>query len=180
MGLFNTIKIKPGFILPMPINLGELTADEICSGDFQTKDISYGMDHYTIHEDGSISEEIYSYEDGGGKIKEVKIVPKPQLINFYTSFQKEVNDYWVEYQYLFNAESEIKLVKFEVSPNAERKTREKEFWDGINKREALLNKWFMRPYRWYVTLVKFMFNKYRNLMAVLPQNWQVERFLTPL
>jgi hypothetical protein len=161
----------------MPSDLGELTVDEIYQGDFQTKDLSSGMDHYTIYGDGSIGEEVYS--DGPGAV-EVRVVRKPQLINFYTSFDKESNDYWVEYQYSFNAESEIKLVKFEVEPNAERKAREKEFWDAQNERTVLLNKWYMRPYIWYARGIRFMFRKYRWLGQKLPDAWKVERFLTPL
>lgn len=184
MGLFNSITINREFKLPLPPDLGELTVDEVYSGGFQTKDLEYGMNYYTIHPDGSISEEVYSYDNGEGvsesRIKEVKVVSKPQLINFYNYYTKENNDYWIEFRYLFGPESEITLTQFKVTPNAERKAleaaREKEWKD----RGTLLNKWYMRPYCWYAALVRFCFRKFNQAKQKLPSSWQVERFLTPL
>lgn len=180
MGLFSSITVNREFILPLPTDLGELTVDEVYSNGFQTKDLEYGMNYYTIHSDGSISEEIYSWGEDEGKIKEVKVVSKPQLINFYNHYQKDQNDYWIEFQYLFDTEPKITLVELKVTPNAERKAleaaREKEWKD----RETLLNRWYMKPYGWYATLIRFVFRKYSQVKQKLPSSWQVERFLTPL
>lgn len=180
MGLFSTITVKKDFSLPLPADLGELTVDEIYKEPFQTKDLGYGMDYYTIHPDGSITEEIYSFGEGDGQVKEIKTVGKPQLINFYNNFQKENNDYWVEFQYLYGDEPKITLVQFEVKSNTERKARENEFWTECNKRQELLDRWYMRPYNWYAASIRFVFRKYRQLAQKLPASWQVERFLTPL
>jgi hypothetical protein len=180
MGLFNSITVNREFILPLPANLGELTVDEIYSGGFQTKDLEYGMNYYTIHEDGSMTEEVYSWGDDESKIKEVRVVSKPQLINFYNHYVKENNDYWIEFQYLFDTESKITLTQFKVTPNAEKKAL-KAAWDKKWKdRETLLNKWYMKPYNWYAAMVRFVFRKYDKIKEKLPSSWQVERFLTPL
>lgn len=180
MGLFSTITVKKDFSLPLPADLGELTVDEIYQEPFQTKDLGYGMDYYTIHPDGSITEEIYSFGESGGQVKEIKTVGKPQLINFYNSFDKGNNDYWVEFQYMYGDEPKITLFEFKVTPNAERKARENEFWSEQNKRREFLAKWYMRPYVWYTRVIHFIFRKYRWLGQKLPDSWKVEQFLTPL
>ena len=182
MGLFNTVKVNREFKLPLPADLGELTLEEIYSENFQTKDLEYGMNYYTIHPDGSLTEEIYSYGEGeeGAKLKEVKPVNKPQLVTFYNSFQKDSNDYWIEFQYLYDTEPKINLIQFEIKSNAERKKIETERNEERRGREELLNKWYVQPYNWYARLIRFCFRKYRWLMQKLPDAWQIERFLTPL
>jgi hypothetical protein len=180
MGLYSEIKVSPEFKLPLPDNLGELTVEEIYQEAFQTKDLEYGMNYYTIHPDGSMTEEIYSFGEGEGRVKEVKTVGKPQLITFYNHFQRELSDYWVEFQYLYDAEPKITLAQFDVKPNAERKLREAKWEKERKDRETLLNKWYMKPYVWYARAVHYIFRKYRWLAQKLPDAWQVERFLTPL
>ena len=181
MGLYNNIRVNRDFKLPLPADLGELSVDDIYSESFQTKDLGDGMDYYTIHPDGSLTEEIYSYnETEGRKLKEEKPVQKPQIVNFYNSFERELNDYWIEFQYLYDTEPKITLFEFRVNPNRERKLREAEWEKEWRDRDILLKKWYIQPYNWYASAVRFCFKKYRWLKQKLPDAWKVERFLTPL
>jgi len=198
MGLFDTIIFQ--YKLPLPENLGELTAEEIQSSIFQTKSMENIITLYKVDESGQLLEEKYEgdWEEGDpnnesvvgriGRFKRSKEWFEPQnytgVINFYQFFNsnKYNNDYWYEADAVFiNGKiSEIKLKDFKMEDNTARKKREAEMNIEIEKEKIWRNKWYVKYiYSPYCRLIRRIFFRYMRLKNKLPPSYKVERFLTP-
>jgi len=198
MGLFDTIIFE--YKLPLPENLGELTAKEIQSSSFQTKSVENTMTSYKVDESGQLLEEKYEgdWEEGDpnnksmvgriGRFKRSKEWFEPQnytgVINFYEFFNsdKYENDYWYEADAVFvnGKVSEIKLKDFKMENNTARKKREAEMNIEFEKEKIWRNKWYVKYiYSPYCRLIRRIFFGYMRLKNKLPPSYTVERFLTP-
>jgi len=203
LGLFDTIKVNRDFVLPLPPDLGELSIDDIFNNEIQTKDLGESMSIFDIHSDGSMTEREYRWVedekekgdkksdrllDLGGSMEPTGInisVPAPQSIEFYCYVSKDAyeNDYCIEWLYFYDSDPikrRISLTKFEKWPNAERKANVKRWQDEMRARKVLFSKWYMKPYLVWADVVRWVFRKYRRIKNKLPNDFKVERWLTPL
>lgn len=198
MSLFDTIQFSHK--LPLPQDLGELTAEELQSSNFQTKSLDCGMTFYKVDESGQLFRERFEgeWEPGDSKAKSLmsrigyfkrtKEWFEPEnytgTINFYESIRcdKNKNDYWIEYDTVFikGKLSDIKLTKFEATNNTDRKQRSAEFAARMKADYEWRNRWYIKyTYVPYSKLIRWIFRTYNNFLMKLPSQWKVERFLTP-
>lgn len=198
MGLYDTIQFhKP---LPLPLDLGELTAEELQSSSFQTKSLECAMFFYKVDESGQLFREMFeghwtegnkaskSIFDKIGHFERTKEWFEPEnytgTINFYESIlcDKNKNDYWIEYDTVFikGKLSDIKLTKFEATNNTDRKQRSAEFAARMKADYEWRNRWYIKyTYVPYSKMIRWIFRNYNKLMMKLPSQWQVERILAP-
>jgi len=198
MGLFDNIIFE--YKLPLPENLGELTAKEIQSYAFQTKSMENMMTSYKVDESGQLFEEKYEgdWEEGDpnnksvvgriGRFKRSKEWFEPQnytgVINFYQFFNSDKcnNDYCYEADAVFinGKVSEIKLRDFKIESNFSRKKRDAELEAQIKADNEWRNKWYIKyAYVPYCRLIRWIFRKYSRFKYRVPSSYKVERFLTP-
>lgn len=203
MGLFDNIVCE--YALPMPEELGELTKEQIQKANYQTKDFDNFLDSYKICSEGFLWRLSVSgyYEEGNRKAKSIADrLPKffktgeswekyihTGLVNFYQEFRNREdgltelkNDYWVEYNASFieGRISSLSVFEFKKEDNTERLAREAEFKKKREDLDAFLNKWYIKS--WYAPwryVVGNSFRAYRRIKGKLPNDWQVQRFLTP-
>ena len=198
MSLFDTIQFSHK--LPLPPDLGELTAEELQSSSFQTKSLESAMLFYKVDESGQLFRERFEgeWQEGDPKAKSVmsrigfftrtKKWFEPEnytgVVNFYELFQSDnnKNDYWVEYNATFvNGKiCKIDLKEYKIQDNATRKEREKEFFTKMQSDYEWREKWYIKyTYVPYSKLIRWLFHTYNKFSMKLPSQWKVERFLAP-
>ena len=199
MGLYDCI--SSDYPLPLPANLGELAPELIQKSTFQTKDLENMMGYYKIDSSGQLLIECLESEwregnkdsksilDRLGYLETIKSWWEPANLTttvvFYEFFQddKNQNDYWIDYQaeFVSGKVNFIKVLKFEVINNAQRKENDAKWKAELKESYKLQQKWFMRYlYLPYKRLIRFIFRNYDRIKQKLPTSYQVERFLTPL
>lgn len=204
MGMFDTVILE--YPLPLPNDLGELTAEMIQNASYQTKDLDCASSLFKIDKDGYLwsehSEGYYKVGDPnaksimdrlGGFVRTSSTWVKDTrtcTIEFYEAFnhcegglfENFKNDYWLEYQATFigGKVAKILIFRFTAENNAERRLRDaqrKKEWEDLN---AFLNKWYIKcwysPWRWFVRKI---FRVYRRIKYHTLPDWKVERFLIP-
>ncbi len=198
MSLFDTIQFSRK--LPLPQDLGELTAEELQSSNFQTKSLESAMLFYKVDESGQLFLEMFeghwtegnktskSIFDKIGHFERTKEWFEPEIytgtINFYESIRcdKNKNDYWIEYDTVFikGKLSDIKLTKFEATNNTDRKQRSAEFAARMKADYEWRNRWYIKyTYVLYERFIRWIFRKYHLMKQKLPPSYKVERFLAP-
>lgn len=198
MGLFSTIKFL--YPLPLPADLGELKPEDIQNASFQTKCLECAMDYYEVDKDGQLFREereteyvegnpkAKSFSDRFGYMKTVKSWLEKRsdtcTVNFYESFQDDANqnDYWIDYiaEFVSGKLTSVRVLKFEKTPNADRKARDAKWNAELVENDRFRKKWYAKYlYLHYVSVIRFIFRKYNWLLMKLPSQWQVQNFLTP-
>lgn len=198
MGLYDTIQFS--YKLPLPQDLGELTAEELQSSTFQTKNLESAMLFYKVDESGQLFRERFEgeWQEGDPKAKSVmsrigfftrtKEWFEPEnytgIVNFYELFQsdKNKNDYWYEANAIFvnGKVTDIKLEKYEVQDNSDRKAREIERKRKMKEEQEFLDRWYIKyTYVPYCRMIRWIFTKYNWLKQKLPPSYKVGRFLMP-
>lgn len=193
MGMYDTIICK--YNLPMPENPKGYTGTTT----FQTKDFECGLQEYTIQEDGSlwIEERETEYVPGNpnaknfwekmGRIETIESWLEPlkitQTIEMY-DYQHVKDgdyDYEIEYQITFvdGVVTNIKLIKFEVTDNKQRKQRDQEHFKQVRKRmefeKKFYYKYFLKYYNKSLSSVCYYIYKVAN--AIATNIWTIERKL---
>jgi len=156
MGLFDNITVDKSVDLPKPNNFKSFNFHARL---YQTKDLSCFLTEYRF-KDGELQErksEHIFVEDklhmlGGyckeqpGTVKWVKRLDITDYIYFYDLWKDITpdSDVWLEYSaHIVDGNiKEIKLVKFDLTDNSERKKKDKEFKDEITKHKN--RNWFER------------------------------------
>ena len=169
MGMFDNISISDS--LPFTQEMKDLGID---SNDrsWQTKDLECYMGEYVI-QGGKLFEQKYKIENWiqGNKssknfVDRIGYLDRkePYLSQvhyhgevFFYNFIQDVQgkwDCWVEFKAIFTngIVERYELVKFEKEENTERKQRDKEFYNNLQRERNLwYNKYFFhtKPYRWF-------------------------------
>ena len=193
MGMYDSLDCK--YPLPLPNDCMEMKGIDFCKDlRFQTKDFECGLELYEIREDGTIwrfefetiidEEKTTSSEQGKiyKRVNErwVQLQYFSDTISFYDYYQsnKFDNDYWVEYNAVFDKGQlkTIELIRFEPSDNTRRN-----FLRECEERQKLWNKWYMKyGYAYYDMFISYIFKKWRRMCEKLPSALDVERWLRPL
>jgi len=192
MGMYDDIICK--YPLPLPQD----TKGYIPNG-FQTKDLDNDLDCYEIREDGTLwlreCEREYTEGDPNGKtffekfgmVKETKVwwthVKTTSTIRMYdySNYSDGPYDYWVEFEIVFidGVIDKIKLIKFDVMDNTERKEQHRkdvEYWTNRQKFEyTLFYRLIGKPYNKIISFVCRSIHK--SATWVTYKIWHVERFL---
>jgi len=195
MGLYDCI--SSDYPLPLPVDLGELTPELIQKSTFQTKDLENMMGYYKIDSSGQLLIECLESEwregnkdsksilDRLGYLETIKSWWEPANLTttvvFYEFFQDDKNqsDYWIDYQaeFVSGKVNFIKVLKFEVINNAQRKENDAKWKAELKASYKLQQKWFIRYlYLPYKRLIRFIFRNYDRIKQKLPTSYQVERF----
>ena len=198
MSLFDNLKLS--YPLPLPTDLGELKPEDIQNASYQTKCLKSSMDYYEVDKDGQLfrEERESEYIPGNpkgktfgerfGHLKTVKSWLEKQsdtcTVNFYEAFQDNANqnDYWIDYlaEFVGGNLTSIRVLKFKKTPNAERKIRDAKLKAEMAATYEFRKLWYIKYlYLPYVSVVRFAFRKYNNLLMKLPSQWKVQNFLTP-
>lgn len=198
MGLFSTVKFF--YPLPLPVDLGELKPQELQSTSYQTKDLENCLDYYEVDKDGQLFREEReseyipgnpkgkTFSDRFGYIKTLKSWLEKQsdtcTVNFYEAFQDDANqnDYWIDYlaEFVGGKLTSVRILKFEKTPNAERKIRDAKWKAEMAASYEFRKLWYIKHlYLPYVSVIRFIFRKYNDLLMKLPSQWKVQNFLTP-
>ena len=206
LGMFDTIICK--YPLPRPIIPMELEKLDFNSLNYQTKCLENCLNYYEIREDGTLwverteSEHVEgdknskTFSGRFGYFKTIKSWWEPVSdftgsVEFYESYgfggsanpDLLNNDYWVEYKALFilGKINTIDLVKFQATNNTERKVRDTEWKTALKNKNELWNRWYIKyGYRYYDSLVHWIFRRWNFLTRKLPASFIVERWLRPL
>ena len=197
MGMFDYITFE--YPLPLPSeDLGELNNIDIQKSVYQTKDLGQFLDTFTVDGDGLLFYlDVQGYfEEGDKNAKSVmdgighfvktgeswERDDRTCTIQFYGSFERLKNDYWLEYQAVFvhGKIEKISVIKFTIEDNTERRIRDEKWKREYIELHDFLNKWYIKcwygPWRW---IIKRLFKIYRKIKSVIPSEWTVEKFLTP-
>lgn len=198
MGMFDNVKFKSQ--LPMPADLGELKPEDLQTASYQTKDLENSLDYYEVDKDGQLFREERECEyiagdkngktlsDRMGYCKTVKSWMEKRsdtcTVNFYESFQDDANqnDYWIDYiaEFVGGKLTSVRVLKFEKTPNAERKARDVKWKAELAASYEFRKRWYIKYlYLPYVAVIRFIFRKYNQFLMKLPSQWQVQNFLTP-
>lgn len=160
MGMFDDIKCE--YPLPLTEDQGELAGQNWRENQFQTKDFECLLDEYCIREDGTLWQQIYSWETtrkGRPYRKPAGWQPMSTYtgtVRFYDSIKAHKADYWVEWLAVFVSGklTELKLHSWEQRDNRERLAWEARWQLGREKSERFLATWFGRHvyplYAWLV------------------------------
>ena len=199
MSLFDSIKFI--YPLPSPSELGELTQKDLQEAVFQTKDLDCCLSYYEVDESGQLlierretqyvegSKKGKTFSERFGHLKTLKSWFEPVnltcTVKFYDyhSNDKNENDYSIDYQAEFVAGkvASIKILKFEKTPNADRKARDLEWKAKMAASHEFRKRWYIKYlYIPYERAVRWIFRKYNRIKQKLPHSYKVERFLTPL
>lgn len=199
MGLYDTITCEKS-LLPLPADLKELSNVDFNNLSFQTKDLVCYMGVYEIRASGALYEQKTEKEwvdvpnsMFGGHFKTTKSWWEPYNytgeIVFYTSVGDEdcdiadlENDYWLEFSFYFENGFLTKknLIKFEPTPNKERKERyekfKKEMAEEKTKRNIWYNKYFYIPL-WEKPVRKIFRKLHHWAQQATNSIFKIERFL---
>ena len=135
MGLFANIKCRVS--LPVPKDQGELANEKWAHQEFQTNDL-LPLSEYQIRANGTL----WLRKDGKWSLEK-----HSGSINFYASYQKAQNDYWVEFMAFFENGKLLKnvsLVNWEQESNTERKQEAEHVHSIISKRTQHRQCWYWR------------------------------------
>ena len=192
MGMYDDIVCK--YPLPLPEDTKGFVPLK-----FQTKDLDNALDCYEIREDGTLwlreCEREYTEGDPNGKtffekfgmVKETKVwwthVKTTSTIRMYdySNYSDGPYDYWVEFEIVFidGVIDKIKLIKFDVMDNTERKEQHRkdvEYWTNRQKFEyTLFYRLIGKPYNKIISFVCRSIHK--SATWVTYKIWHVERFL---
>ena len=189
MGMYDDIVCK--YPLPFP----EDTKGYIPNG-FQTKDLDCGLDCYEIREDGTLwlreCEREYTEGDPNGKtffekfgmVKETKVwwthVKKTTTIRMYdyNNYNDGPYDYWVEFEIVFidGVIDKIKLIKFNVVDNTERKEDSKRHIEELKKNKqfesTMLYKLIIKPYNKIIRFICMLIYNFGSFL--IAKVWKLE------
>ena len=181
-----------------PLPLPEDTKGYILES-FQTKDLDCGLDCYEIRDDGTLwlreCEREHIDGDPNGKtfsekfgiIKEIKHwwthVKTTTTIRMYdyNNYNDGPYDYWVEFEVIFidGVIDKIKLIKFNVVDNTERKEDSKRHIEELKKNKQFestnLYKLVIKPYNKIILFVTRQLSKFATLL--LSVCYKIERKL---
>ena len=181
-----------------PLPLPEDTKGYILES-FQTKDLDCGLDCYEIRDDGTLwlreCEREYIEGNPNGKtfsekfgiIKEIKHwwthVKTTTTIRMYdyNNYNDGPYDYWVEFEVIFidGVIDKIKLIKFNVVDNTERKEDSKRHIEELKKNKQFestnLYKLVIKPYNKIIRFVTRQLSKFATFL--LSVCYKIERKL---
>ena len=181
-----------------PLPLPEDTKGYILES-FQTKDLDCGLDCYEIRDDGTLwlreCEREYIEGNPNGKtfsekfgiIKETKVwwthVKTTTTIRMYdyNNYNDGPYDYWVEFEIVFidGVIDKIKLIKFNVVDNTERKEDSKRHIEELKKNKQFestnLYKLVIKPYNKIIRFVTRQLSKFATFL--LSVCYKIERKL---
>jgi hypothetical protein len=184
MGLYDTVECK--YPLPMP----DKPQGYLKSKYFQTKDLDCYLGHYEIQEDGSLwiekretefiegDEKSKNLLDKIGKIVTKKVWIEPdyfhgtiEMYDYIDYDNSKDFDYFISYEIQFDKGTvkNVRLLKFEATPNQKRKEKDKDFNEKMRKsyefRQTKKYKYIYAPYN---KAVRYIFKNLYNATNKIP------------